>query len=136
MILELFAMAAILAVGWDVEVEKAVLTLSGAAEIEELSEEEMERFRSLAAHPLDINAAGRSRLASRTPVPIPSTWLGVFFIAFAANAGVTLHVRTITGENSHHIIEGAFKAFGRAMKQAAAIDPALGDAVPSTKGML
>lgn len=64
MILELFAMAAILAVGWDVEVEKAVLTLSGAAEIEELSEEEMERFRSLAAHPLDINAAGRSRLAS------------------------------------------------------------------------
>lgn len=64
MILKLFAMVAILAAGWDVEMEKAVLTVSGAAEIEELSEEEMERFRSLAAHPLDINAAGRSRLAS------------------------------------------------------------------------
>ena len=64
MILKLFAMVAILAAGWDVEMEKAVLTVSGAAEIEELSEEEMERFRSLAAHPLDINVAGRSRLAS------------------------------------------------------------------------
>lgn len=62
--LKLIAMVALLTSGWGVEMEKAVLTISGAAELEELSEEEMERFRALAAHPLDINAAGRSRLRS------------------------------------------------------------------------
>lgn len=59
-----------------------------------------------------------------------------FFTAFARRAGVTLHIRALTGSNTHHIIEGAFKAFARALKQAAAIDPAAGGAVPSSKGVL
>lgn len=58
-----------------------------------------------------------------------------FFVAFAREAGVTLHVRLICGENSHHIIEAAFKAVGRAMREAVEIDPREAG-VPSTKGVL
>lgn len=59
-----------------------------------------------------------------------------FFIAFAANAGMTLHIRKITGVNSHHIIEGAFKASARALKSAVAVDARFSDEIPSTKGLL
>ena len=59
-----------------------------------------------------------------------------FFYGFVRSAGATLHLRELAGENSHHIIEGAFKAFGRAMKEAVAIDEAYRDEIPSTKGML
>ncbi len=59
-----------------------------------------------------------------------------FFLAFTRKAGVTLHFQQLAGTNSHHIIEGAFKAFGRVMKQAAAIDPSLNGQIPSTKGVL
>ena len=59
-----------------------------------------------------------------------------FFYAFVRTAAATLHLRQLSGENSHHIIEGAFKAFGRAMKEAVAIDEAYRDEIPSTKGML
>ena len=59
-----------------------------------------------------------------------------FFLAFTRKAGITLHFQQLAGTNSHHIIEGAFKAFGRVMKQAVAIDPSLGDQIPSTKGVL
>lgn len=59
-----------------------------------------------------------------------------FFIAFAANAGMTLHIRKITGVNSHHIIEGAFKASARALKLAVAVDARFSDEIPSTKGLL
>ena len=59
-----------------------------------------------------------------------------FFAALAQNAGITLHIRQLAGRNSHHIIEGTFKAAARALRAAAAIDPALGGEVPSTKGIL
>lgn len=59
-----------------------------------------------------------------------------FFLAFTRKAGLTLHFQQLAGTNSHHIIEGAFKAFGRVMKQAVAIDPSLGGQIPSTKGVL
>ena len=59
-----------------------------------------------------------------------------FFWGFARNAGVTLHIKQLEGKNSHHIIEGAFKSFGRTMKQAVAIDPQFIDEIPSTKGVL
>ena len=65
------------------------------------------------------------------------TELGVeFFIAFAANADITLHVRQIAGVNSHHILEASFKAVTRALKEAVAIDPRIADQIPSTKGAL
>ena len=48
----------------------------------------------------------------------------------------TLHFKQLAGKNTHHIIEGMFKAFGRAMRKAAAIDPDFAEDVPSTKGVL
>lgn len=59
-----------------------------------------------------------------------------FFVALAANAGVTLHIRSIAGENAHHIVEAAFKACGRAMRRAFEPDLRIGNALPSTKGSL
>ncbi|MBQ8840935.1 MAG: imidazoleglycerol-phosphate dehydratase HisB [Clostridia bacterium] len=59
-----------------------------------------------------------------------------FFVAVAREAGITLHLRQLAGVNSHHIIEGAFKAFARAMKKAVAIDPQAKDEIPSTKGVI
>lgn len=59
-----------------------------------------------------------------------------FWIAFAQNAGLTLHIRQLAGRNCHHIMEGAFKSVARSLKAAVAIDPAFADEVPSTKGML
>jgi imidazoleglycerol-phosphate dehydratase len=58
-----------------------------------------------------------------------------FLQAFASNAGVTLHVVVSYGRNTHHIIEAVFKALGRALRQAAEIDPRV-KGVPSTKGRL
>ena len=59
-----------------------------------------------------------------------------FFLAFAREAGLTLHLRQLAGKNSHHILEGAFKATARALREAVAIDAGDPDRVPSTKGML
>lgn len=59
-----------------------------------------------------------------------------FYVAFAREAGVTLHIRQIEGENSHHIIEGVFKAVARVMREAFSIDERGKDMMPSTKGML
>ena len=59
-----------------------------------------------------------------------------FLIAFAYNAGATLHVRQLSGSNAHHIIEGIFKSLARTLKKAVAIDGALKGAIPSSKGVL
>lgn len=59
-----------------------------------------------------------------------------YFTAFAQNAGITLHVRKLAGKNSHHIIEGAFKAVARALRTAVSIDAKNASSVPSTKGCL
>ena len=59
-----------------------------------------------------------------------------WFQAFAQHAGLTLHIETLYGENNHHIIESAFKALARSLRQAIEIDPRKADAVPSTKGSL
>ena len=59
-----------------------------------------------------------------------------WFHAFAMNAGVTLHVETLYGDNSHHIAESCFKGLARALRAAVAIDPQAKGEVPSTKGSL
>lgn len=59
-----------------------------------------------------------------------------FWIAFAQNAGITLHLQKLAGRNSHHILEGTFKSVARSLKTAVRIDPDCSDEVPSTKGML
>lgn len=59
-----------------------------------------------------------------------------FFLAFVRNAKLTLHIKKLAGRNTHHIIEGCFKAFGRAMDEATMIDPRREGVLPSTKGVL
>ena len=59
-----------------------------------------------------------------------------FFISFAQNAGITLHIKQLEGRNSHHIAEGMFKAVARALRKAVGIDEEAKDEIPSTKGVL
>jgi len=58
-----------------------------------------------------------------------------FFRALAVNAGLTVHLDLMRGDNPHHIVEAAFKAFARALRAAIAPDPRV-TGVPSTKGVL
>lgn len=86
--------------------------------------------------------SGRSTL--RFGLTMPAQKVGTFdtelfeefFLAFTRSAGVTLHLRQLDGTNTHHIIEAAFKGFGRALRQAVAVDPAAANEIPSTKGVL
>lgn len=59
-----------------------------------------------------------------------------FFLAFVRNAECTLHVKQFAGKNSHHIIEGAFKSFGRTVKKAVSLEAGFENDIPSTKGVL
>lgn len=89
-----------------------------------------------------IDVSGRGQL--HWDVEVPLCLLGTFdtslakefFIAFATNAQITLHVRMMAGENAHHIIEACFKAVGRALRSALELDPRSLDELPSTKGAL
>jgi imidazoleglycerol-phosphate dehydratase len=59
-----------------------------------------------------------------------------FYQGLVRRSGLTLHIRQLAGTNSHHIIEGTFKAVARVLRAAVAIDPACADEIPSTKGVL
>lgn len=59
-----------------------------------------------------------------------------FFTAFAMNAGITLHIRMLSGKNSHHILEAMFKSVARSLRAAVKHDPDFADEIPSTKGAL
>lgn len=95
---------------------------------------------SLVLCSLDIS--GRSYLAFDCKFPteaignFDTELVCEFFAAFARTAGITLHVKKISGSNSHHIAEAAFKACARALKSAVKIDPELNGQIPSTKGTL
>ncbi|MDI6692579.1 MAG: imidazoleglycerol-phosphate dehydratase HisB [Anaerosomatales bacterium] len=109
--------------------------------------ERIRRFGS-AAVPMDealvlaaVDISGRGQLHYAVDLPIEligtfdTTLAKEFLVALATNAGLTLHVRSLSGENAHHIVEAAFKAVARALKEACEHDPrAVG--VPSTKGTL
>lgn len=94
---------------------------------------------SLVQAAIDVSGRGQAYV----DLPVPTQKVGTFdtelaeefFIAFARDAGLTLHVRELVGSNSHHIIEAAFKAFGRALRFACELDPRV-IGVPSTKGSL
>ena len=89
-----------------------------------------------------IDISGRSCLCYGLDIPaakvgdFDTELCEEFWQAFTRTANVTLHIVQNAGRNSHHIIEGAFKAFGRAMKEAVAIDECFSDEIPSTKGVL
>ena len=59
-----------------------------------------------------------------------------FFMALSRESGITIHLKSLAGTNSHHIIEGAFKAFARALREAVEIDEKYKDEIPSTKGVI
>ena len=59
-----------------------------------------------------------------------------WFQAFTQNAGVTLHIENLYGENNHHIAETCYKGLARALRSAIALDPRQAGRIPSTKGML
>ena len=89
-----------------------------------------------------VDLSGRGML--RMKVQFPTEKIGTFdtelvkefFLAFTRTSGATLHFQQLDGENSHHIAEAMFKAFGRTLRQAVAIDEAFKDEIPSTKGVL
>ena len=105
------------------------------------------RFGS-AAVPLDealvlaaVDISGRGSLTYEVDVPIEligtfdTTLAREFLGAVASNAAITVHLHEVSGENAHHIIEAAFKAFARALREAVEPDPRV-TGVPSTKGVL
>ena len=89
-----------------------------------------------------VDLSGRSYL--NCDLSLPAEKVGTFdtelveefFLGFVRNAECTLHLKKLEGKNTHHIIEGTFKAFARALKQAVSIDPDFADEIPSTKGVL
>ncbi len=89
-----------------------------------------------------LDVSGRPFLVFRTEFPterigaFDAQLVREFFQAFAGNAGLTLHIETLYGVNSHHIAESCFKGVARALKAAVAIDPRQAERVPSTKGAL
>jgi imidazoleglycerol-phosphate dehydratase len=88
-----------------------------------------------------VDISGRGSLTYDVDVPIEligsfdTTLAKEFFVALATNAGLTLHLHEVAGENAHHIIEAAFKAAARALREAVELDPRV-VGVPSTKGAL
>lgn len=89
-----------------------------------------------------IDLSNRPFLVWRVHMPAPrlGDWdtelAREWFQAFAQNAGATLHMEVMYGDNTHHIVEACFKALARALRDAVEIDPRKADAVPSTKGVL
>jgi imidazoleglycerol-phosphate dehydratase len=89
-----------------------------------------------------LDVSGRPFLVFRTEFPtetigaFDTQLVREFFQAFAGNAGLTLHIETLYGANSHHIAESCFKGVARALKAAVAVDPRQAERVPSTKGAL
>ena len=105
------------------------------------------RFGS-AAVPLDealvlaaVDISGRGSLTYEVEVPIEligsfdTTLAKEFFTALVTNAGLTVHLHDVAGENAHHIIEAAFKACALALREAVSMDPRVAG-IPSTKGSL
>lgn len=89
-----------------------------------------------------IDISGRALLNYDLRIPTPrvgdfdTELVEEFFLGFVRHANLTLHVKQLDGKNSHHVIEGAFKAFARALSVAVSLDPSRLDVLPSTKGLL
>ncbi|HIV86559.1 MAG TPA: imidazoleglycerol-phosphate dehydratase HisB [Candidatus Pygmaiobacter gallistercoris] len=89
-----------------------------------------------------VDLSGRTTCCCELQLPAPKvgdfdTELGEeFFLGFCRGGEFTLHLRQLAGKNTHHILEAAFKGFGRAMAIAVALDSRHPDTLPSTKGVL
>ena len=89
-----------------------------------------------------VDISGRGKLCFELPTPtekvgdFDTELVEEFFEAFVRRANITLHIRKLAGENSHHIIEGAFKSVARSLRAAVKLDPDAMGEIPSTKGIL
>lgn len=89
-----------------------------------------------------VDLSGRAHLAYGLDIPsdkvgsFDTELVEEFWLGFVRQAACSLHIRQLDGKNSHHIIEGAFKATARALRQAVSIDSSRADVIPSTKGVL
>lgn len=89
-----------------------------------------------------VDISGRSHLIFDVEIPtekvgdFDTQLVKEFITAFSREMGVTMHIRMLTGENSHHIIEAVFKGMGRALRHACCIEEEYADEIPSTKGVL
>ena len=89
-----------------------------------------------------VDISGRSYLGYDLSIPtekvgdFDTELCEEFWRAFARDAGITLHLRQLSGKNSHHILEGAFKSVARSLRTAVSIDPAFANDIPSTKGLI
>lgn len=89
-----------------------------------------------------VDISGRSFLGFELPIPtekvgdFDTELVEEFWLGFVRKAECTLHFKELSGSNSHHIIEGAFKSAARSLKKAVLIDPVYADEIPSTKGVL
>ena len=89
-----------------------------------------------------VDISGRACLVYNLDIPAPrvgsfdTELVAEFFAAFTREVRLSLHLQQLAGKNSHHIIEGAFKAFARALSVAVSLDPSKLDVLPSTKGLL
>lgn len=89
-----------------------------------------------------VDVGGRAYLAFDCPIPtekvgsFDTELVEEFMAAFVREARINLHIRRLSGTNSHHIIEGVFKSLARSLRAALSTDPRLGDALLSTKGVL
>lgn len=89
-----------------------------------------------------VDVSGRAYLACELDIPaqkvgsFDTELVEEFWLGFIRNAEWTLHIKQLAGKNSHHIIEGVFKAAARCFRQALAIDADFADEIPSTKGVL
>ena len=89
-----------------------------------------------------LDLSGRPLLAFDAPVPTEQIGsydpdlTEEFFMALTRSAGITLHVRLLSGRSPHHIVEGVFKAVAKALAIAVEVDPRAAGAIPSTKGVL
>ncbi len=89
-----------------------------------------------------VDLSGRAYLGCTLDVPSPrvgdfdTELVEEFWYGFVRETKCSLHIKKFDGKNTHHIIEGAFKATGRALRAAVAIDEKYADQVPSTKGVL
>ncbi len=89
-----------------------------------------------------VDLSGRAHLSFGLDIPtqkigtFDTELVKEFWLGFVRKANVTLHFKQLAGENSHHIVEGAFKSVARSLRAACAIDPSLNGEIPSTKGVL
>ena len=89
-----------------------------------------------------VDLSGRSCLGYQMKIPtfkvgtFDTELVEEFWLGFTRNCGCNLHIVSLAGTNSHHIIEGAFKSAARSLRKAVSIDPEFSDDIMSTKGVL